>query len=183
MGDTSTTRHDREPLRTFEVLTLGWPCRTRPRPALPDPRRSYAMEDWHQLRRCPFPWWTAARSAGTRCFCLCSGTQIEGGALPSPPASSQRAAFSPDQRPLASSAPRDRSSLSMRSRSNSNRFQERRYGEGSNLQHSTRGAYLADDTWSGHLSGRRASSGVHEFVQDFRREMMCRVHSADDGRP
>src|SRR5262249_45663876 len=43
MGNTSTTRHGREPLRTLDELPHAQPRRTRLRPPLPDPRRSYEL--------------------------------------------------------------------------------------------------------------------------------------------
>jgi WD40 repeat protein len=55
-------------------------------------------------------------------------------------------------------------------------------GEGSNLQYSPCGEYILDGTWSGRLSVRRASSGAHEFVREFHREMIRSIHGSGDGK-
>lgn len=60
-------------------------------------------------------------------------------------------------------------------------FRNGKDGEGSNLVYSTCGEYLIDGTWNGRLFVRRADSGKVEFVQDFPREMINAVHSANQG--
>jgi len=93
------------------------------------------------------------------------------------------AAFSPDQRHLAvKSTSGQIVIIDAQSGHTVVDFRNAEDGEGSNLQYSSCGAYIVDGTWSGRLSIRRANSGAHELVQDFRGEMIRNVHSSEDGR-
>ena len=93
------------------------------------------------------------------------------------------AAFSPDQRHLAVRSTSGQIAIvDVRSGLTVVDFDNAAEGEGSNLQYSPCGEYIADGTWSGRLSVRRASSGAHEFVQDYQGEGIRSVHRSDDGK-
>ena len=79
------------------------------------------------------------------------------------------AAFSPDQRHLAVRSTSGQIAIvDVRSGLTVVDFDNAAEGEGSNLQYSPCGEFIADGTWSGRLSVRRASSGLTSLFRIIR---------------